>query len=57
MNDINIMLGKLSKSNFRSSFHLKDKDFKYIEEKGLTTIEKHANDFIRRRLAPQRDTK
>ena len=48
MNDI---FERLSKSKFRSRFHLKDKDKKYIEEKGIDTIEKHAYDFINNRLS------
>ena len=43
---------KLSKSSFRSRFHLKDKDILYINDKGLETIRLHANDFIKKRLAP-----
>ena len=43
---------KLNKSKFRSSFKLKDKDFKYIEEKGIEVIRTHAYDFITKRLAP-----
>jgi len=40
----------LSKSKFRSSFHLSDKDVKYINERGFETIESHAYDFVRSRL-------
>ena len=43
---------KLQSSSFRSKFHLKDLDKQYIKEKGLKTIEKHARDFISKRLAP-----
>ncbi len=50
MNDI---LDRLSKSKFRSSFHLKEKDFIYINEKGIDTIRNHAYDFINKRLAPK----
>lgn len=52
MNDNYNILNKLSKSKFRSSFHLKDKDFVYIENKGLDEIKRHAYDFINKRLAP-----
>ena len=45
-------LFKLKKSRFRSSFHLKDRDFRYIEEKGMDTIRKHAANIIHTRLAP-----
>lgn len=42
---------RLSKSKFRSSFHLKDKDILYIEDKGIDKIRKHAYDFVTKRLA------
>ncbi len=42
---------KLSKSKFRSGFHLKDKDKLYVKEKGLVIIRKHAYDFINNRLS------
>ena len=50
MNDI---FEKLSMSKFRSSFKLKEKDFQYIEDKGLDKIREHAYDFVNKRLAPQ----
>ena len=43
---------RLSKSNFRSRFHLSSADRKYIAEKGMETIRSHCDDFIRTRLAP-----
>ena len=52
MQDINDLLYRLSKSKFRSSFHLKEKDKEYISKKGLNTIEDHAYDFINKRLKP-----
>lgn len=51
MNIENILL-KLSKSKFRSSFHLKEKELNYLKEKGMTTIKEHANAFIEEKLAP-----
>lgn len=45
-------LTRLRASRFRSSFHLSEKDKKYIDEKGIDTIRSHAKDFIRERLAP-----
>ena len=45
-NDIDKILIRLSKSKFRNSFHLKDKDKDYIREKGMDIIYKHAYDFI-----------
>ncbi len=52
MDKIEIILNKLDKSNFRSSFKLKEKDISYIEDKGLDKIKSHAYDFINKRLAP-----
>ena len=46
------ILDKLSKSKFRNSFKLKEKDIIYIKEKGLDKIKEHAYDFISKRLAP-----
>ena len=43
---------RLSKSKFRSSFKLKQKDIDYINKKGLDTIKRHAQDFISKRVAP-----
>ena len=34
----------LEASKFRSSFHLKQKDIDYINEKGLDVISQHAQD-------------
>lgn len=51
-NRIENILTSLSKSNFRSKFHLKEKDKKYIAEKGIEKIQEHANDFINKGLAP-----
>ena len=52
MQSIDNALEKLSKSKFRSSFHLKAKDFAYIDEKGMDTVRRHAEDFIEKKLAP-----
>ena len=53
-------LYKLSRSKFRSSFHLKEKDKKYIQEKGMDVIRQHACDFVRQKLSdayPKNDGK
>ena len=49
---INEILTRLSKSKFRSSFHLRKYMIKYIDDKGLDTIKEHTYDFIKTRLAP-----
>src|SRR5574344_559517 len=52
-NEIENILNKLSKSNFRNKFHLKEKDKEYIKEKGIEKIKEHAYTFINKRLAPK----
>lgn len=52
MQSIDNALEKLSKSKFRSSFHLKATDIAYIDEKGMDTVRRHAEDFIEKKLAP-----
>ena len=49
--DFTNLFERLSKSAFRSRFHLSQKDREYITEKGLATIRKHAEDFVAKRLA------
>ena len=46
------LFDRLDNSKFRSSFHLKQKDIDYINEKGLETIRQHAKEFITKREAP-----
>ena len=53
MKNIDKMLYNLSKSKFRSSFHLNNKMKDYVSEKGLSEIQKHAYDFINKRLKPK----
>ena len=50
--NIDFILDKLSKSTFRNRFHLKEKDIKYIDDKGMDVIREHTYDFINKRLAP-----
>jgi hypothetical protein len=57
---INNKLLDLSKSKFRSSFHLRKYMIKYIDDKGIDTIKKHTIDFINDKLAdaePKNDGK
>ena len=52
MQTIDQALEKLSRSEFRAKFHLDSRDRKYIEEKGMETVRRHAEDFIAKKLAP-----
>ena len=45
-------LARLSGSKFRSGFRLSRKDLAYLEEKGPEVIRRHAEDFVRVKLAP-----
>ncbi|MBQ2639439.1 MAG: DUF4186 domain-containing protein [Bacilli bacterium] len=47
---INNKLNELSKSKFRSSFHLRKYMVKYIDEIGLNKIKTHAYDFVNKNL-------
>ena len=53
MHAIDIILEKLSKSKFRSSFKLRKKDFVYIDKVGIKEIANHAYEFINKRLKPK----
>ena len=53
MHAIDIILEKLSKSKFRSSFKLREKDFVYVDKVGIKEIANHAYEFINKRLKPQ----
>ena len=46
------LFDRLEHSKFRSSFHLKQRDIDYINEKGMDAIRDHARDFIEKREAP-----
>ncbi len=52
MKDYAAAFQKLARSRFRSRFHLSATDRAYVAEKGIDTIRRHAEDFIRTRLAP-----
>ncbi len=52
MRDLDELFATLSKSAFRSKFHLQDKDLAYLRTKGLPAVIVHAGDFIAKRLAP-----
>ncbi len=52
MPDFEQMLTRLSRSRFRSRFHLGQKERDYIQLKGWENIRIHAGEFIQKRLAP-----
>ena len=42
----------LAKSSFRSRFHLSPAERQYVVDKGIDTVRRHCEDFVRTRLAP-----
>jgi hypothetical protein len=52
MKDLDKLFAALAQSTFRSGFQLRDKDLVYLQQKGLSTVLDHAEDFIAKRLAP-----
>ena len=52
MKNYDLAFARLAQSKFRSRFHLSASDRKYIAEKGMATVRRHGEDFIRTRLAP-----
>lgn len=54
------LFDRLSKSTFRSRFHLSERERTYISEKGIDTIRQHAKDLVAKRLSaenPENDGK
>ncbi len=51
------MIQPWTKSKFRAGFYLNREDRDYIEKTGIGQIEKHAYEFISRRLAPEKPYK
>ena len=50
--NIHYLFQKLSRSSFRSRFHLGLKEITYIQIKGIEAIKEHAYTFTQQRLAP-----
>ena len=54
------LFGRLGRSDFRSRFHLTEKDREYISEKGMDTVRRHAEEIVEKHLAaenPENDGK
>ena len=45
-------LDRLERSKFRAGFYLTRKELAYLQEKGPDVIRRHAEDFVRQKLAP-----
>lgn len=53
MNRVDLVLIKLSRSKFRSSFHLNSKMKEYVDLKGIDKIKNDAYDIINTRIKPK----
>ena len=51
MRDPDALFVALAGSAFRSSFRLRGKELAYLQDKGISVVLQHAQDFISRRLA------
>ncbi len=52
MDDIDLILDRLSNSKFRRSFRLKSKELEYLNQRGIDLIMDHASGFIGSRIVP-----
>jgi hypothetical protein len=52
MRDLDELFAALARSTFRAGFKLNSKEMAYLQQKGLSTVLDHAEDFIESRLAP-----
>lgn len=52
MRDLDQLFAALATSNFRAGFTLNQKDRQYLQQKGVSEVLNHAEDFIAKRLAP-----
>lgn len=52
MRELDELFAALNESAFRRGFRLRGKDLAYLQDKGLALVMLHAEDFIRKRLAP-----
>ena len=52
MSDLDPLFSRLARSTFRSRFRLGNKERQYCWDKGPDTIDQHAADFDKKRLAP-----
>ena len=46
------LFAALGRSTFRSRFRLRDAELRYLRERGIEQVLRHAADFIAKRLAP-----
>ena len=52
MDSFDALFARLATSPFRRRFRLSPADRAYVREKGIDAIRRHAEDFVRNRLAP-----
>ena len=55
-NNLDELFTRLAQSSFRRKFHLGEKEWNYLQKKGLDVVLQHAADIIEERLAPANPT-
>jgi hypothetical protein len=55
-NNLDELFIRLSRSEFRRKFHLRQTEHNYLRQKGMEVILQHAADFVEKRLAPANPT-
>jgi hypothetical protein len=51
-NSLDMLFAKLATSSFRNQFHLRQREWDYLQQKGMATVLDHAQAFVQERLAP-----
>ena len=54
MRNADDLFAALARSTFRRRFRLRDADARYLREKGIELVLRHAAEFVAQRLAPAR---
>lgn len=52
MRELDVLFSRLAKSSFRAGFTLNAHDHQYLQQKGMSEVLNHAEDFVAKRLAP-----
>lgn len=55
--DLDRLLDRLATQDFRSKFRLRGRDRAIVDLRGITTVRKHAEDIVRKRIAPSEPVK
>jgi hypothetical protein len=57
VDELDARLRRITRQPFRARFHVRGRDRAIVDLRGMPTIRKHAEEFIRKRLAPAQPDK